>query len=259
MKKVLLILVVCLGLFSCGKKNDYKLTDKITETPTKEISEKEPTWKTDFKELFSHLIFFQLPEKSKYETKAEYEKTIDRIKNSVEYKEMLSDTFAMVLNLCLQRGYDAETKTFFISPSGYIPEEEPYEYFYEKTTSNGYSYKVKGQDYTFYELDVKNGFFKKNKNDKYNNVCHFPCEADVAKREDEFKYKVYFTLSDCNVLSSEREERRSDIRIIIKSSYINVNIHKIEIILGDKIIFTITKENQKVEQNILLPEMSFPS
>lgn len=262
MKKILLIIIISLGLSSCGGKNEYKLKDKITETPTVEIGI--PKWKTDITELVPYLKNFDIPEKSEYETKAEYEKKIDSIKNSVEYNEMLTDTFAMVVNdLSIGTGYDAETKTFFFSPYSIscisVQKEEDLCTFNE-SYANEETVEVTKLVYSFYSFNIKNVFFKQSKNNRLNYVYSFSCKVDLAKKEKEFIYKIYYSLSDFNVKLSQKygETARSSSISTRRPEYtLNVNIYKIEVILDDNIIFTMTKDNQKEVQSILLPKISY--
>lgn len=252
MKKVLLVLAVSLGLLSCGGKNEYKLTD----TSTTKVDGKEPEWKwkTDIKKLVSHIEYFDIPEKSIYETKAEYEKKIDSIKNSMEYKKMLTDTFDMVVNnLTFTTGYDVETKTFFFLPSLIRNYDDLGVHYYKEGTKMN----------SFYVFNVKNKFFKESKNSEYNKLYSFPCEVDIAKKENFFKYEIYFSLADLNVKFEERTKKETitlpkDLPERQRIITLNVAIHKIEVILDNNIIFTITKDTQNTQKKLVERWISLP-
>ncbi|MBP1629281.1 MAG: hypothetical protein H6Q15_174 [Bacteroidetes bacterium] len=261
MKKVLLVLVIILVLFSCGK-NENKLTD----ADLKKISENELKWNNDITKLVPYLEeSYQIPEKSEYETKAEYEKKIDSITNSINYKKMQTDTFAIVFkNLSIETGYDAETNFIFFLPKlGYygleVHSESGDGETYQGSNAFGTDVTVIEKYHLNYIFRVKNRFFKDAKSNKLLNIYSFKCTADLAQKREKFRYKVFFTLSDFIIekekyyekatISSPREE-------IFLTYILNTNIHKIDVMIDNDIIFTFTKENQKEVNSELLPKMT---
>lgn len=200
----------------------YSIAYPITYIPTT-IKDGKRNWKEEeFEDFFDQVRELRLPKKSKYETIAEYKTKIDSIKNSTLYKEILKDTFVFRLEIislvdifCIRK-YDAEKKIYTLQvPSAFI---KPFQ-----------------QNDNYRKFYIENGFLKDrytNGKKNYINVCVFPLIADIAKKEENFDFKIYFCLSISNM----------DARIPDDFDLINIKMQKIELMNNKDIIFTITKD-----------------
>lgn len=200
----------------------YPITYPITYIPTT-IKNGKRNWKEEeFEDFFDQVRELRLPKKSKYETTAEYKTKIDSIKNSTLYKEISKDTFVFRLEIIAVvgfpyvRNYDAENKVYTLqAPSAFIT-----------------PFQQNDNKVQFY---VENNFLRNrytNGKKHYIDVCVFPLIADIAKKEENFDFKIYFCLDISNL----------DTRISDDFDLINIKMQKIELMNNEDIIFTMTKD-----------------
>lgn len=193
---------------------------------------------TDIEGFFELVTKLNLPAKSKYETIKEYQAKIDSILNLPLYKQLLNDTFSIKIPLVkssIKTDYNAENKTFYlrdvnllkvydkhIDTNMYLSKDDNQSSY----TTNYYYYLKNRNEYFGVENRLKNGYYS------------FICESNIAKEENNFDIKVYFTLSNLEI--QKKNSNYFNSTDIDSNYYININLHYIELIFKDKILYKIT-------------------